>query len=76
VTTGEQIFQAIILFAVIRVMFLLAFVPALLLLRYVVRLEWNRAGLVAGILCAVGIAALSFVPTQTHVVRLDMPRPR
>jgi len=63
-------------FVVLRVMFLLAVVPLLLLLRYVVRLEWNRAGLVAGIICAVGFGALTMVPMQTHAVRLDVPRPR
>jgi len=48
-----------IAFVLIRAMYLLAFVPVLLLLRYAVRLEWNRAGLAAGIVCALGFGVLS-----------------
>jgi hypothetical protein len=63
-------------FVEIRITFLVLFAIAVLPLRHVLRLEWNRAAVAAGLLCAAAIGGLTMLPMKTHAVRLDMPRPR
>jgi hypothetical protein len=42
---------------------------------FIVRLEWNRAAAVAGVIAVIAMPVLLFLPFKTHAVRLDMPRP-